>query len=393
MNFFTRSKLSLSIRKISVGVFSLVIGIVFMSGISHIASADELSHSKNVSNENSVLNESIQSETLDFKYPNNNVSYIENNNSTKKVEKSNANYNSVDNNNHFEKVNASTQKENNNSDDKFIKQINEETVIEKEFHSNKNNESKQSVKNKVEIQTTNYYKESKDHKIYEIKENKNINDNYKRNFFRAAPTTQIYTVKSGDTLSAIALKYKTTVSYIQRNNNISNPNLIFVGQKLKVPMSPLIEPKKKLQPKNNKTILDYIKSLENKGWDFDGSYGWQCFDLVNVYWNHLYGHGLKGYGAKDIPYANNFNGEAKIYHNTPSFKAEPGDIVVFSGRYGGGFGHTAIVLNGDYDGKLMKFQSLDQNWNLGGWKKTEVAHKVVHDYDYDMIFIRPFKKA
>ena len=26
---------------------------------------------------------------------------------------------------------------------------------------------------------------------------------------------------------------------------------------------------------------------------FDGSYGWQCFDLVNVYWNHLYGHGLK----------------------------------------------------------------------------------------------------
>lgn len=62
--------------------------------------------------------------------------------------------------------------------------------------------------------------------------------------------------------------------------------------------------------------------------DSDGSYGWQCFDLVNVYWNHLYGHGLKGYGAKDIPYANNFNSEAKIYHNTPTFKAEPGDLVV-----------------------------------------------------------------
>lgn len=50
-------------------------------------------------------------------------------------------------------------------------------------------------------------------------------------------------------------------------------------------------------------------------------------------------------------------------------------------------------LNGDYDGKLMKFQSLDQNWNNGGWRKAEVAHKVVHNYENDMIFIRPFKKA
>ena len=59
---------------------------------------------------------------------------------------------------------------------------------------------------------------------------------------------------------------------------------------------------------------------------------------------HLYGHGLKGYGAKDIPYANNFNSEAKIYHNTPTFKAEPGDLVVFSGRFGGGVFEIFIHL-------------------------------------------------
>lgn len=40
----------------------------------------------------------------------------------------------------------------------------------------------------------------------------------------------------------------------------------------------------------------------------------------------------------------------------------------------------------------MKFQSLDQNWNNGGWRKAEVAHKVVHNYENDMIFIRPLKK-
>ncbi|MDN8771476.1 LysM domain-containing protein, partial [Staphylococcus aureus] len=92
--------------------------------------------------------------------------------------------------------------------------------------------------------------------------------------------------------SAIALKYKTTVSNIQNTNNIANPNLIFIGQKLKVPMTPLVEPKPKTVSSNNKSnsnssTLNYLKTLENRGWDFDGSYGWQCFDLVNVYWNHL----------------------------------------------------------------------------------------------------------
>ena len=43
-----------------------------------------------------------------------------------------------------------------------------------------------------------------------------------------------YTVKSGDTLSAIAAKYGVTVSQLQKWNNISNINLIYVGQVLKV---------------------------------------------------------------------------------------------------------------------------------------------------------------
>lgn len=42
----------------------------------------------------------------------------------------------------------------------------------------------------------------------------------------------IYTVKSGDTLSGIAQKYKTSYQKIASDNNIKNPNLIFPGQKL-----------------------------------------------------------------------------------------------------------------------------------------------------------------
>lgn len=45
----------------------------------------------------------------------------------------------------------------------------------------------------------------------------------------------VYTVKSGDTLSAIAAKYGTTYQKLASYNGISNPNIIHVGQKIKIP--------------------------------------------------------------------------------------------------------------------------------------------------------------
>lgn len=44
-----------------------------------------------------------------------------------------------------------------------------------------------------------------------------------------------YTVRSGDTLSAIARRFGTTVWALASINHIANPNLIFPGQVLKVP--------------------------------------------------------------------------------------------------------------------------------------------------------------
>lgn len=43
-----------------------------------------------------------------------------------------------------------------------------------------------------------------------------------------------YVVKSGDTLSAIAIKYGTTYQVIAAKNNIANPDLIYPGQILKI---------------------------------------------------------------------------------------------------------------------------------------------------------------
>lgn len=45
----------------------------------------------------------------------------------------------------------------------------------------------------------------------------------------------VYTVKSGDTLSGIAAKYGTTYQAIAQYNGIANPNVISVGQKIKIP--------------------------------------------------------------------------------------------------------------------------------------------------------------
>lgn len=43
-----------------------------------------------------------------------------------------------------------------------------------------------------------------------------------------------YTVKQGDTLSAIASRYGTNYQHLAKMNGISNPNKIFVGQKIRI---------------------------------------------------------------------------------------------------------------------------------------------------------------
>ncbi|GAB2501193.1 hypothetical protein GCM10008929_22290 [Alkalibacterium psychrotolerans] len=53
----------------------------------------------------------------------------------------------------------------------------------------------------------------------------------------STPSGQTYTVRSGDTLYSIALRYNTTVARLVSLNNISNPNLIRVGQVLIVSSS------------------------------------------------------------------------------------------------------------------------------------------------------------
>ena len=63
----------------------------------------------------------------------------------------------------------------------------------------------------------------------------------------AAPTGVSVTVQAGDSVSKIAKRYDTTVDAILADNDISDPNLIFVGQTLVIttaaePAAPMADP-------------------------------------------------------------------------------------------------------------------------------------------------------
>lgn len=65
----------------------------------------------------------------------------------------------------------------------------------------------------------------------------------------ASQETRVHTVNAGETLFAIAEQYETTVDTLVELNQLENPDLLFVGQQLRVPGGPtLITPSVQLLP-------------------------------------------------------------------------------------------------------------------------------------------------
>ena len=72
-------------------------------------------------------------------------------------------------------------------------------------------------------------------------------------------SNDFYRVKSGDTLGKIAKKYGTTVDILAGLNNISNPNLIIVNQKLQLPSNYIEE-----KPLKEESWIDIDKLEANR---------------------------------------------------------------------------------------------------------------------------------
>lgn len=145
--------------------------------------------------------------------------------------------------------------------------------------------------------------------------------------------------------------------------------------------------------KTQKEAINWLNNSIGKQYDFDGYYGFQCFDYSAAYFYYVTGFRLAGEGAKDIPFANNLNGIATVFKNSINFVAQPGDVVVWGSNFGKGWGHTGVVIAADY----YSITVIEQNWLNGGWTDNierggrgwEVATKRVHSYETQMWFVRP----
>lgn len=83
---------------------------------------------------------------------------------------------------------------------------------------------------------------------------------------KPAPKTVTYTVKKGDTLSGIAAKYGTTYQELAKKNKISDPNLIYPGQKITITGTVNAEAKPKPKAETTYTVKkgDTLSAIAKK---------------------------------------------------------------------------------------------------------------------------------
>lgn len=114
---------------------------------------------------------------------------------------------------------------------------------------------------------------------------------------------------------------------------------------------------------------EFIAKYNGKGVDFDGYYGFQCYDLAHQYAVECVGKDVPARpGAKDL-WDCTIDGYDKVA-NTPDGVPPKGAIVIW-GTALGAWGHVAIAISGNKD----SFTSFDQNFPLGS-----VCHVQQHNY-------------
>jgi len=125
--------------------------------------------------------------------------------------------------------------------------------------------------------------------------------------------------------------------------------------------------------------LNWLYSEDGGVLDFDGRYGAQCVDYFNFYYQFLVGHSpySDGYGvngAKDLwnvptdrftKIANN--------PNDPNQLPDTGDILIYNGTWGAGYGHVEMVLSADQNGVNVSAQNSKGQYvdmEFRPWKKV-----------------------
>lgn len=122
-------------------------------------------------------------------------------------------------------------------------------------------------------------------------------------------------------------------------------------------------------------LAEFIKKYEGKYLDWDGNYGNQCTDLYRYYVKEVLGYPQSApvSGAADI-----WTSYPEAYYdkiaNTPTNQPVPGDIVIWTRRYGP-YGHVAIVSSATAD----RFVCFSQNDPTG-------SPSILKEYRYANIY-------
>lgn len=179
-----------------------------------------------------------------------------------------------------------------------------------------------------------------------------------------------YTVVSGDTLSKIAAKYKTTVANLQKWNNISS-HLIYVGQKISIngtssnastppvvnkPTPPKGESNSSTGAVNEQKVIDIAKSVLGTKYVWGGSApgGFDCSGFI------YYAFSQSGKSINRLSAEGYYN--RSYYVNKPAI----GDLVFFENTYKKGISHLGIYvgnnqfIHSDNDG--VRITSLDNSY-------------------------------
>lgn len=125
-----------------------------------------------------------------------------------------------------------------------------------------------------------------------------------------------YIVRKGDCLWKIANKFKVSIKSIIKSNNLNKPDKIYVGQRLHIPKNP---ENKHYQLASRSYRLNYIWPVQGK---LSSKFGWRLHPVRNKKEFHT---------GIDI----------SVPYGTPVYAAEEGKII-FSGR-SKGYGNLIII--------------------------------------------------
>ncbi|WP_100332388.1 peptidoglycan endopeptidase [Bacillus xiapuensis] len=159
----------------------------------------------------------------------------------------------------------------------------------------------------------------------------------------AAPSVHTYAVKSGDTLGAIASRYRLSVAELKQLNGLRS-DLIYVGQKLKVRGTASPSPKSSVTPPSQapssfsvSRLLAEAKKHMGTPYVWGGSKpsGFDCSGFIYYVFNQT---------GKKIPRTNTDGYYSRSYYVN---KPQPGDLVFFVNTYKRGISHMGIYIGGN----------------------------------------------